>query len=95
MLHKTPPHSLRSRIAPLIISVTALFIAGCSSLPTINPDMARPNAPVKLESARGTLSAQKSKQILDKLKARGEETSIFDRHLALEEAVTDSPLTSI
>jgi cardiolipin synthase len=84
--------SIRSWVSPLIVSVAAIIISGCSSLPTINPDMARSNAPIQLESARGTLSAKQSKQILDKLKARGQESSIFDRHLALEEAITDSPL---
>ena len=67
-------------------------LTGCSSLPTINPEMARRNGPVKLASARGPLSDQQSKQILAKLKSRAGETSIFDRHLALEEGITDSPL---
>ena len=92
MSYQTSFPTIRSWIAPLIVSVAAAIISGCSSLPMINPDMARSNAPVKLESARGPLSAQQSKQILDKLKARGQETGIFDRHLALEEGVTDSPL---
>ena len=47
---------------------------------------------VKLESGRGPLTAKKSKEILDQLKTRGEDTSIFDRHLALEQSFTDSPL---
>jgi cardiolipin synthase len=68
-------------------------LAGCSSLPTIVPDMARrPAQPVQLEGARGPLTSQQSKAILDQLKSRGEETSIFDRHLALEEAIVGSPL---
>src|SRR4029079_2710276 len=48
--------------------------------------------PVILEGARGPLTAQESKAILDRLKAKGKETSIFDRHLALEEGLSDSPL---
>ncbi len=55
--------------------------------------MARHQArPVQLEGARGPLSAQQSKAILSRLQSRGKETSIFDRHLALEEAITGSPL---
>jgi cardiolipin synthase len=53
----------------------------------------RPAQPVQLEGARGPLTSQQSKAILDRLKSRGEETSIFDRHLALEEAIVGSPLT--
>ena len=51
---------------------------------------ARPSRPVHLEGARGPLSAQQSKAILAALASRGEETSIFDRHLALEEAIVGS-----
>ena len=94
MRYPTSFSTIRSWISPLIVSVTMAVVSGCSSLPMINPDMARSNAAVKLQSARGTLSAQQSKQILDRLKARGQETSIFDRHLALEEGVTDSPLVT-
>ena len=68
--------------------------AGCSSLPTIVPDMARrPAQPAQLEGARGPLTASQSKAVINKLQSRGKETSIFDRHLALEEAITGSPLT--
>jgi len=44
--------------------------------------------------ARGPLSAAQSKAILDRLASRGQDTSIFDRHLALEEAIVGSPLTT-
>jgi cardiolipin synthase len=73
------------------LSLAAL--AGCSTLPTIVPDMARHSSrPVQLDGARGPLSAQQSKAILARLKSRGEETSIFDRHLALEEGIVGTPL---
>jgi len=52
----------------------------------------RPAPPVQLEGVRGPLTPQQSKAILDRLERRGEETSIFDRHLALEEAIVGSPL---
>jgi len=69
--------------------------AGCGSLPTVVPDMALyPSRPVQLEGARGPLTAQQSKAVLAKLAARGEETSIFDRHLALEESIVGSPLVT-
>ncbi len=47
---------------------------------------------VRIEGARGPLSPQQSKAVLEKLKARGAETNIFDRHLALEEEIAGSPL---
>jgi len=74
---------------------TLLTLAGCSSLPVIHPDMVRQSggAP-QLQSARGLLSPAQSKAVLDRLKTRGTATDIFDRHLALEEAIVGSPLTT-
>ena len=68
-------------------------LAGCTALPTIVPELApRSSRPVQLEGARGPLSAQQSKDILARLASRGEETSIFERHLALEEGIVGTPL---
>jgi cardiolipin synthase len=70
-------------------------LTACSSLPKIVPDLARrPGTPVKLEGARGPLSAAQSKAILSQLESRSVDTGIFDRHLALEEAIVGSPLTT-
>src|SRR6185503_9045863 len=72
-----------------------LGIAGCSSLPTIGPDLARRSGPaVQLLGARGPLSPAQSKAVLDRLGASGQPTNIFDRHLALEEAIVGSPLVT-
>lgn len=69
--------------------------SACSSLPTIVPDLSRrARSPVPLEGARGPLSAAQSKAILDGLASRGENTGIFERHLALEQAIVGSPLTT-
>ena len=51
----------------------------------------RPDS-VQLEGANGPLTYQQSKAILERLKNGAEETSIFDRHLALEQGITGSPL---
>src|ERR1700712_5382091 len=71
-----------------------LLLSACSSLPTIDPDMARRAPPkVKMEGAQGIVSAERSKAIIDKLQGSGEPTDIFDIHLALEESILGSPLT--
>ena len=78
----------------LVCLIGLLGPAGCSSLPTIVPDLARrPATPVQLEGARGPLPAAQSKSILDGLRSRGPNTDILDRHLAIEEAIVGSPLT--
>ena len=73
----------------------AVWLVGCSSLPSLVPDLVRESsASVRLEGARGALSAAESKAILDRLKSRSANTDIFERHLAVEEAIVGSPLTT-
>ena len=80
----------------LVVFLFGLFgLVACSSLPTIVPDLARRSGPpVQLEGARGPLSAAQSKAILSRLESRSKDTGIFERHLALEEAIVGSPLTT-
>jgi cardiolipin synthase len=98
---KKYPHWIAT-LGRVAVCLTAVFLAALAvlavlaasgSLPTIVPDMGmRPAQPVQLDGAFGPLSSQQSKAILDRLKHRGEATSIFDRHLALEQAIVGSPL---
>lgn len=84
--------------APTLIFTLALAIglSACSSLPTLVPDLAlrRSGSPPQVEGARGPLSAAQSKAVLDRLQAGGKPSDIFERHLAVEEAVAGSPLTT-
>lgn len=69
-------------------------LAGCSSLPTIVPDLGRHGGPaVPVDGPRGPLSAAQSRAVLARVAADGPATGIFDRHLAREEALVGSPLT--
>ena len=77
------------------LACAALALAGCGSLPTIAPDLAREaRPPVQLEGARGPLSAAQSQAVLERLKRGGKDTDLLERHLALEEAIVGSPLTT-
>lgn len=68
-------------------------LTGCSTLPIIASDLTiHPTKPIQLEGARGPLSSQQSKAILNRLQNGGKETSVFDRHLAVEEDIVGSPL---
>ena len=92
-----PPVLRRHRwalgIFALLVLLVLLGLAVRSRLPTIVPDLARPHGRgVQLESARGPLSAAQSKAILRGVQG-SQATSIFDRHLAREAAIVDSPLT--
>ena len=78
-----------------VAALAALMLLGaCSSLPRIVPDMARSAPAPQLEGTRGPLSAARSKEILDGLRARGPDTDVLGRHLALEAAISDSPLVA-
>ena len=78
-----------------LLVAALLGLTACSSLPKFVPDLARrPGPPVQLEGARGPLSAAQSKAILKRLAGRGQDTGIFERHLAVEEAIVGSPLTT-
>lgn len=71
----------------------ALANTGCRTLPSIIPEaMAATQQAPTVENARGPLSAQRSKAILDALRQRAPDTNILDRHLAIEEALAGSPL---
>ena len=68
-------------------------LAGCTALPTLVPDMAPSSArSAQMAGAHGALTPQQSKAVIDRLKSRGQETNIFERHLALEETIVGSPL---
>ncbi len=49
---------------------------------------------VRLHGAHGPLSAARSKQVLDALRAASPATDVLGRHLAIEEAVNESPLST-
>lgn len=79
--------------ATLAAAFCLTLLAGCSSIPTMVPDMAlEPSRPVQLDGAHGPLTAQQSKAILARLEKHGDETNIFDKHLALEAEIVGSPL---
>lgn len=81
--------------AYLLVLFAALLVAGCSSLPRINPDMAleAPNRNIKLQGAHGPLSYKQSRAILAKLKRGSDNSDIFERHLILQESIAGTRLT--
>ena len=55
--------------------------------------LAPERAPVRLDGARGALSHAQSAKVIEDLKKRSAASSILERHLAVEEALTDTPLS--
>lgn len=90
------PTALRlGRSLLLVVLIAMVGVVGCKSLPFIVPDLAlRPINGLRLSGTRGPLTAEQSQAVLQRLAERGEPTDIFRRHLALEEELVGSPLTT-
>ena len=74
-------------------TILLAFVTGCAALPQVNADTTQTLAqPSKMEGAKGALSPRTSQAILANLSRRTDETGIFERHLALEEAIVGTPL---
>lgn len=72
-----------------------LALIGCASPPLAPSTAGAAERPVAVESARGSMSPARSKQIVENLKVNpGQPENILDRHLAIESAITGSPLVS-
>ena len=83
----------RLRLLIAATTVVSAGLSGCAALPKVSTDTQQATAqPATMTGARGPLSAAQSKSILANLSRRSGETGIFERHLALEEAVTGNPL---
>ena len=76
-----------------LCALAVLPLAGCSSLPLITSDMGRPApAGVQFPAASGRiLSPERSKELIEKL-GGADHDDVLARHLALEQAIVDSPL---
>jgi cardiolipin synthase A/B len=76
------------------LALVALALAACNTLPHLDTEVAAAPGATRLEGTHGrALSAKQSRAILARLEARGQQTSIFDRHLALEQDIAGSALT--
>ncbi len=78
------------------LSVSILSLSnGCATLPNVSEmiDEARTQEPRQIVSSKGLLSPQKSKAIMERLKRSVDPTDILERHTAVVESVTESPLT--
>ena len=79
----------------LLVSIVTL-VGGCTTLPNVSEIMDEAPAterPTQIDSAKGLLSPQQSKVIMEKLRQSVEPTDVLGRHIAVVESVTDSPLT--
>lgn len=70
--------------------------SGCATLPNVSEmidEVPADQKPPQIVSSKGLLSPQKSKAIMERLKQSVDPTDILERHTAVVESVTESPLT--
>jgi len=79
------------------LSVCILSLSGgCATLPNVSEmidEAPTTREPPQITSAKGLLSPEKSRAIMERLKRSGDPTDILQRHSTVIESVTESPLT--
>jgi cardiolipin synthase A/B len=79
----------------LFVSVLSLG-NGCATLPNVSEmidEAPTDQEPRQIVSSKGLLSPKKSKAIMERLKSSVKPTDVLERHTAVVESVTESPLT--
>lgn len=79
----------------LFVSILSLS-NGCATLPNVSDvidEAPTAQKPRQIGSSKGLLSPQKSNAIMERLKRSVDPTNILERHTAVVESVTESPLT--
>lgn len=82
----------RSGFARISLAVALLALLGCGAVPKVN-DTPAPQQSATIVGARGPLTASQSRALLDKI-APGDDARILKRHMAIEEAVAETPLVA-
>ena len=95
-LHRRPNRRVIARLLLGIgLGIGLAALDGCATVPDVEPVLNRSaaaNATPQLTGARGPLSMEQSKAILDKLRAQAPNSDILQRHLSIETAIAESPL---
>ncbi len=77
-----------------VLSACLGFATGCAHTLVEREVLAQASdTPVRVQGARGPLNARQSKAIIEAIKAKAPESDLFDRHLAIEEAVAGSAIS--
>lgn len=72
-----------------------LFLAGCASVPNVEPLLNRPaDGPPVIMGARGPLAPKQIAALLKKKGITGDQFTALERHLVIEEEVADKPLVA-
>lgn len=78
--------------APFLLMIFAI-LGGCAAVPRV-ADTGSAQGPTQIEGARGPLTTQQSKLLLDRIAPEPGDSGRLKRHVAIEEAVAETPLVA-
>jgi cardiolipin synthase len=75
-------------------TLASMLVGGCADVPVVDDRLAatRPYGDIQIMGARGPLSKKQSRAVLSRLAAQAPDAGALERHLAVEQAVAESPL---
>jgi len=84
----------RSSIRAAIVLLPCLVLAACANVPVVDESSHTEHAgeEIQIVGAKGPLTRRQSRAILSKLAAQAPDAGALERHLAVEQAVAESPL---
>lgn len=81
-------------VARMLLLLSSSVIVACATLPDTDALIERHSAQAaRFESARGPVTVKRSAAIVAELKRKSGDIDILDKQIALEQAISDSPLT--
>lgn len=81
--------------SPALAVMLLVALGGCAHVPVVDEaDLVKASdgSQIKVFGARGPLSARQSKEVLSRLAEQAPDAGALERHLAVEQAVAESPL---
>jgi cardiolipin synthase len=81
----------------MVASAACATIVACATVPKVDQNLdeiPRLEGPAQIKGALGPLTARQSKALLDRIGAEAGDAGMLKRHIAIEEAVAESPLVA-
>src|SRR5882757_2866663 len=87
-------YAARADLRRITTFLCAFTLASCAHVPVFDETLAGTHSQAEIEimGARGPLSKKQSKAVLSRLAAQAPDAGALERHLAVEQAVAESPL---
>jgi cardiolipin synthase len=87
-------YAARADLSHITVLLCVLLLASCADVPVFDETLAGTHSQAEIEimGARGPLSKKQSRAVLSRLAAQGPDAGALERHLAVEQAVAESPL---